>query len=288
MINHSFKAALSAFLILALSASFLLSGCGGAKEPEKISYTVTLQTEGGMPLSDVVISVYEGESLSKLVWASTTDKDGKITFTAPEGDYYAALKEAPKGYSIEKSYVINSDNMTISLAAALLSHESLDNTVFDLGSVFLDYEITDSEGNTHKISELLKSKKAVILNFWFLNCDPCKAEFPYLQKAYEKYSEDIALIALNPVDGTDEKINDFAKKLSLSFPMGCAESGWESAVRISAYPTTVVIDRYGTVALKHTGSITSEGEFEKIFGFFTSDSYKQTTLRNMEDIPEIN
>lgn len=287
MIKHSLKAALSVLLILAFTASLLMSGCG-AKKAESLPYTITLQSEGGRPLSDVVISVYEDESLSKLVWASTTDKDGKITFTAPEGDYYATLKEAPKGYSTEKSYVINSDNMTISLAAALLSPESLDNTVFDLGCVFLDYEITDSEGNTHKISELLKTKKAVVLNFWFLNCDPCKAEFPYLQKAYEKYSEDVALIALNPVDGTDEKINDFAKKLSLTFPMGTAESTWESALKISAYPTTVVIDRYGTVALKHTGSITSEGEFEKIFGFFTSDSYKQTTIRNMEDIPEIN
>ena len=114
MIKHSLKAALSVLLILAFTASLLMSGCG-AKKAESLPYTITLQSEGGRPLSDVVISVYGDEGLSKLVWASTTDKDGKITFTAPEGDYYAALKEAPKGYSIEKSYVINSDNMTISL-----------------------------------------------------------------------------------------------------------------------------------------------------------------------------
>ena len=283
MKKHGFK------ILLVLMLSLLLVAFAGCEKDtdktEKIPYSITLTSEGGLPLSDVVISVYEDESLSKLVWASTTDKDGKITFSAPEGGYFAALKEAPAGYVAESSYAIGTDG-TICLPAELLSPESLDSTVFNLGDVFLDYEVTDSLGNTHKISELLKTKKAVVLNFWFLNCDPCKAEFPYLQAAYDKYSEDIALLALNPVDGTDEKINDFAKKLSLTFPMGCAESTWESALKISAYPTTVVIDRYGTVAMKHTGSITTEGEFEKIFEFFTQDDYKQTTIRNLEDIPE--
>ncbi len=268
-----------------LSLAIILTSCTGSTEDENINYTVALKSKGGLPLEGIVLNVYEDKSLEKLIWASTTDENGSVSFTAPESDgYCVVLKDEVKGYSAKEYYLIEERDFTISLENKLLPKESLSDTTFSLGDTYLDFEITDSEGRTHKLSELLKTKNTVVLNFWFINCGPCKMEFPYLENAYKKYSEDIALIAINPVDATDDSISAFAKDNELTFPMAVGEPEWERAMLLTAYPTTVVIDRYGTVAMIHKGSITKEGEFEKIFEFFSSEDYVQTTLSSISDI----
>lgn len=166
----------------------------------------------------------------------------------------------------------------------LASVENLEGTVFKLGDVFADMSVTTPEGETYVISELLKEKKAVVINFWYLNCGPCQMEFPYLQEAYEQYSEDIEVLAVNPVDGTDEEIADFKAKHELTFPMASCDYQWEKSMGITGYPTTVVIDRYGTVAFIHTGMMTETEEFSKVFAYFTSEDYEQTLIESLDDI----
>lgn len=166
----------------------------------------------------------------------------------------------------------------------LLSEDELEGVTFKRGDVFADMSVTTPDGTTYKISELLKEKKAVVLNFWYINCGPCQMEFPYMQDAYEAYQDDIEILALNPYDGTDETVAEFQKKFELTFPMAVCDEEWQQYMELSAYPTTIVIDRYGIVSFKHTGMVTSVEEFEKLFGFFTAEDYEQTIIRNIEDI----
>ena len=166
----------------------------------------------------------------------------------------------------------------------LLSEEELEGVTFKRGDVFADMSVTTPDGTTYKISELLKEKKAVVLNFWYINCGPCEMEFPYMQEAYETYKEDIEILAVNPYDGTDETVADYQKKHELTFPMASIEEEWAQHMDLQAYPTTIVIDRYGIVSFKHTGMITEVEEFNKLFEFFTSEDYEQTVIRNISDI----
>lgn len=167
---------------------------------------------------------------------------------------------------------------------SLLSEDELEGVTFKLGDVFADITVTTPDGTTYKISELLKEKKAVVLNFWFINCGPCQMEFPYMQDAYEIYQDDIEILALNPCDGTNETVSQFQKKFELTFPMAVCDEDWQQRMAISGYPTTVVIDRYGIVSFKHAGMITTVEEFNKIFEFFTADDYEQTIIKNIDDI----
>ena len=166
----------------------------------------------------------------------------------------------------------------------LLPEDELEGVTFKRGDVFADMSVTTPDGTVYKISELLKEKKAVVLNFWYLNCGPCQMEFPYMQDAYETYQEDIEILAVNPYDGTDETVADFQKKFELTFPMAVIEEEWSQYMGITGYPTTVVIDRYGIVSFVHTGMITEVEEFNKLFGFFTADDYEQTVIRSISDI----
>lgn len=166
----------------------------------------------------------------------------------------------------------------------LVPEDELEGKTFKRGDVFADMTVTTPDGKIYKISEILKEKDAVVLNFWYLNCGPCQMEFPYMQDAYEAYQDKLEILAINPYDGTDETVAEFQKKYELTFPMAVIEEEWAQYMGLHAYPTTVVIDRYGIVSYVHTGMITEVEEFNKLFGFFTADDYEQTVIRNISDI----
>lgn len=279
--------AVGAALILCAALIILLPTLIGSGEEQSapVRYTVEVKTEGGMPLSEIMVYVYKDLEQKALVWASETDSDGRISFEAVRSDSYTAvLQDVPVGYKTEESYLLTADHTEINPEIVLPDSNSLADAVFGLGDVFCDLTVTAADGEKYSISGLLEEKKAVVLNFWFINCGPCRMEFPYLQKAYEEYKDDIEVIALNPVDGTDDNIASFARDLGLTFPMAVLDAEWESRMKLTAYPTTVIIDRYGTIGMIHKGSITETETFKKIFEYFISDEYKQTTVRNIEDI----
>lgn len=166
----------------------------------------------------------------------------------------------------------------------LVPEEELEGKTFKRGDVFADMSVTTPDGKTYKISEILKEKKAVVLNFWYINCGPCQMEFPYMQDAYETYQNDLEILAVNPYDGTDKTVAEFQTKYELTFPMAAVEEEWAQYMALEAYPTTVVIDRYGIVSFVHVGMITEVEEFNKLFAFFTAEDYEQTVIRNISDI----
>lgn len=166
----------------------------------------------------------------------------------------------------------------------LVKDDVLGESYYKLGDYVGDYTVTDVNDNTYTFSQLLAEKKAIVLNFWFINCGPCQMEFPYLQKAYDQYKDDIAVIAINPIDAKEKDIQKYASNNSLSLPMVKGDNAWVNALSLRGFPTTVVIDCYGRVAFYHTGSITEDGVFEKLFSFFVDDSYEKATINNIEDI----
>ena len=268
-------------LVLCLGA---IVGCGTKSEAQN-TYTIQVMSEGGKTLSDIKVYVYKDSKQENLVWAATTDEDGKVTFEAEPSDaYVAVLQGVPDGYQTEETYPVQNEQTEIKLKTALINDSNSQEVIYELGDVIQDFEVAAIDGNTYKLSELLKEKKAVVLNFWFLNCGPCKMEFPYMQQAYEEYKDKIEVIAINPVDGTNDNILAYAQENGLTFPMAVGETKWQTSMTLAAYPTTVVIDRYGTIAMMHKGSITEEETFTKIFAYFTSEDYEQTTIRNISDI----
>ncbi len=280
------KKRLSLILSIALILCILFTGCNGSKaEAEKVPYTVQVETVGGLVLEDVMITVYKDSNLQELQWKAETDENGTITFNAePSKTYYAVLDEIGDGYKISEYYEISGTNTKISLETVLGDEKNMSGATYKLGSVVHDFTVTATDGKEYKISDLLKTKKAVLLNFWYLNCQPCKMEFPYLQQAYIDYQDDIALLAINPYDGTNDTVSAYAVENNLTFPMSAEAADWMNILQITSYPTTVIIDRYGTICMIHKGAVTNKEDFTKVFEFFTADDYKQTLIRNLSDI----
>ncbi len=169
-------------------------------------------------------------------------------------------------------------------ASSLETDAVLSESRYILGDTMGDYTVTDVNGVSYKFSEILKDKKAIVLNFWFINCGPCRIEFPYMNEAYESFKDDIEILAINPVGDSEADIKAFAEENGLAFPVIAGDTDWNNAMSIQGYPTTVVIDRTGVVSMKHTGYIDSTETFECIFEFFTNDGYTATVVNNLSDI----
>lgn len=284
------------FLAAALAVLMLLLACCGRNQDEKpadsdsvqetpVQYTVELCSDSGYPLEGIGIYVYTDVTMQELVWFARTDAEGKITFrdVTSEG-YIAVLDGVSSDYIVEEYYFLEGEHTIITVVAQMQSDVDLSSVTRELGDVMFDFTVTDCDGVEYTLLQLLEEKDAVVLNFWYLNCSPCRMEFPYLQEAYEEYSDRIEVIAMNPLDGTDEKIAAFKEEVGLTFPMAVCDAQWEKAMQLTAYPTTVIIDRYGVISLIHTGSITSTKVFTDAFAHFTAEDYVQGIIENIEDL----
>ncbi len=281
-------------LLLALSMGLSLAACDGGTAStdstagEDTTYTVTVTNAAGVELQGVEYYVYKDSSRKTGILAyGTLSSNGKIAFTAPKSDSYVLVLQGVKeGFDAQESYALTQTATDILLTSSVIGgKDALDREYeYELGEIMVDFSVTDSDGVTHTISELLKTKKAVVLNFWSLKCGPCKSEFPNLQKAYEAYKDDIAVIAMDceKVD-TLEGIQTYKEQNGLSFPMAKCDTAWRQLMAPLGDPTTVIIDRYGMICVKETGAIYEEGVFEAVFAHFAAEDYQQFQIRSMEE-----
>lgn len=281
----------AAAVVVAIVAIIVIALTGGNNEQpsdvttaggdEKTTYTIEVKTEGGRVLSDVSVFFYEDSTLAELVTIGETDEEGKLSFTDVTKDtYVAVLRDLPDGYQVEESYALTGEVTEIVISTAVLADTGLDGVTYQVGDVIHDFTVTTPDGTEYKLSDLLKEKKAVVLNFWYTKCDPCKQEFPHLQAAYETYKDKIELLAINPVEADDAAIAAFQTDLGLTFPMAQGDAGWQNAFSL-VYPTTVVVDRYGVITLIHKGTVPSTETFENVFETFTAEDYVQTLYGDM-------
>ncbi len=272
----------------------VLTGCKPqtATEPTQptaaptAQYTVTVKSDDGQALQGISVLVYIGDESGELVAFEATDENGTMSFTVPQNDkLVAVLQNIPTGYAAEASYPITGESTEIVLSAGKLTEDDMDNVVYKLGDKVLDFTVTDINGTEHTLSELLKTKKAVVLHFWYLDCEPCDREFPGLQAAYAPYQNDIAVLALNPVPDQDaDKVPAYMEQMGITFPMAMVEEAWIKMMSVEGYPTTVIIDREGKLCLLQKGALESADIYSQIFDYFTADDYESKPIENLDEI----
>lgn len=152
-----------------------------------------------------------------------------------------------------------------------------------LGDRMPELSVTTADGKSLLLSELLQQKKLVVLNFWYADCIWCVREFPVMEVSYQQYRQDVEILALNPYDAP-ESISAFQKEHSLSMSMASCSRDLTLAFGINGYPTSVVIDREGTICLIHAGAITQKEVFDILFETFTAEDYTPRLYRNINDL----
>ena len=254
---------------------------------EKVEYTVSVKRSGGRPMPNLTFYVFEGDDL---VTYGQTDANGigKVSLK-PSNNYTVEIPATSlNGYTVEERYSFVGTSANIVLQTSVIADTDLTGVRYQLGDIMRDFKFTTTDGEVFQLSEVLKEKKAVLINFWYSTCGPCVNEFPYLQSAYEKYKDDIEVIALNnyPID-SEETIKKFKETMGLTFPVAKDYTKLGSAFSLQGYPTSIMIDRYGSICLIEVGGLTSEKPFVNAFEYFAADDYEQKLFESIDDIPVV-
>lgn len=153
-----------------------------------------------------------------------------------------------------------------------------------LGDTIADFSFTTYDGKTVTLSEVLAEKDAVLINIFATWCGPCKSEFPFMEAAYQQFKDQVEIMALSG-DGSDnaDKIRQLATSLGLTFPMGMDTPGFMRSFKLNAFPTTIVLDRFGTIVFTNVGSFPDEASFINLFEFLVSEEYTESVV--LDTIP---
>lgn len=122
---------------------------------------------------------------------------------------------------------------------------------FIAGEKFNGFKASDINGNKFDLKNALG--KVIVLNFWFINCQPCKTEIPELNELTEAYKENknVVFIAIALDERND--LNNFLK--TTPFNYNVINSGRYIAEKygVKGYPTHVVIDKAGIIKFSTLG-----------------------------------
>mgnify|MGYP000888833400 FL=1 len=141
----------------------------------------------------------------------------------------------------------------------------------DSSEKFPDFEGMDLDGNP-VTNELFEKNSVTVVNFWFSGCAPCIAELSELNALNEKLKlKGGAVVGINAdTIGGDESMIAEAKSIlekkgamyqNIYFPAE-SEAG-QLTYSITAFPTTVVVDRNGRmVGEPILGGINSEAQMK--------------------------
>lgn len=248
--------------------------------PTSEKYVVNVRSAGGLSLDNVKVTMKRADGST---YKTGISKDGKIEFSAALGEYTLEVDETslPEGYYLDGTvYKTNPDEreeVTIKIPSKVIDQTATGSTSYAVGQIIRDFVFTDCYGQQYKLSETLQKKKAVVLNFWYTGCGPCKSEFPFIQQAYTA-NPDVEFFGFCSTHqgDTNKAVADYKKSNGLStLPLGIDNIGLGNNFGVTAYPTTVVIDRYGLIAYRSTGSEPSLGFWNSLFSDFTSDNYTQ-------------
>lgn len=121
-----------------------------------------------------------------------------------------------------------------------------------------DFTGTTIDGETISLSDF-KGKKAVIVDLWATWCGPCRLEMPELQKIYEKYSDQIEIIAASQDVSQNKaadlvKIKNFVDELKITFTVVYDEDfNIAKKYPTPGIPYVVLIDKEGKIVKRITG-----------------------------------
>lgn len=98
--------------------------------------------------------------------------------------------------------------------------------------------------------------KVTVLNFWATWCPPCREEMPELDK-FARANGAVAFYAVN-IQEPAAKVEGYLKQHGFTMPVLLDGGGTVAqAYRVSAIPTTLVIDKAGIIKYRKSGPVTA-------------------------------
>jgi peroxiredoxin len=125
-----------------------------------------------------------------------------------------------------------------------------------VGAKAPDFTIATPDGGKTSLSQALKGKKGLLLNFWFVDCNPCRQEFPHLQSMYTGLKgQGFGYLSVNQGDAA-AKVTKFIAENKYTFPValnGEKDADVVTHYGVPAFPTNFIIAPDRTIVARFVG-----------------------------------
>ncbi len=246
---------------------------------DEMMCSVTVKSEGGMKVGGVTVCAVDASG--NVVKEAQTGANGKANLYLDEGEYTVQLKDIPLGYyitSFGEKLSTQDPDANITLGIELVDEEDRAGHIYKVGDVMHDFSIPTFSGETLTLSELLEEKDMVFLNFWYLTCNPCLTEMPWMNNTYndDRYAGQFELIAVHGNQHSAQEAKEELKSKNWNFQFSHNElTNIASYFPIEGFPTTVIIDRYGVVTVCESGRLENQIECDSLVAKHLGANYTQ-------------
>jgi peroxiredoxin len=122
------------------------------------------------------------------------------------------------------------------------------------------FALTDVSGSPIKLSDY--RGRVVLLDFWATYCGGCKVEIPWYKEFADKYKRNgLAVIGVSLDEDGWKVLKPFLAKNPINYPIVLGGENLVKQYGVESMPTTLLIDRDGTIAASHAGMV-DKGKFE--------------------------
>ncbi|MET0694610.1 MAG: TlpA disulfide reductase family protein [Propionibacteriaceae bacterium] len=116
-------------------------------------------------------------------------------------------------------------------------------------------------GSDKTVSTKSYAGKVIVLNVWGSWCAPCRAEAPDLQAASVETAKVAQFIGINSRDADPAPAEAFTRAFKVTYPSIYDSDGkvllnFAGNLPLSTFPSTLIIDRQGGIAVRISGPIT--------------------------------
>lgn len=122
---------------------------------------------------------------------------------------------------------------------------------FKEGEKFRGDKLTDINGNKYDLRTF--GDKIYVINFWFINCPPCRQEIPELNNIVKQYKDNKEVVFLAIALDDAYSLKQFLKTTPFSYNVVDDGRYYATKYGITGYPTHVIVGKDGLIKFSTLG-----------------------------------